>query len=71
MVAAVDRDRDQAAPVGKVAEQVDALLAEPAPVERAARRPKARKVAAVALAVSSGVDAIHRVHTIHIMVIRI
>src|SRR5450759_2442622 len=34
----------------------DALPAEPAPVERAARRPRARKVAAaVALAVSSGV----------------
>ena len=49
-------DADRAAPVVKVAGQADALPAGPAPVERAARRPRARKVAAaVALVVSSGV----------------
>ena len=39
---------------------------------RAAQKPKANKVAAVvALAVSNKVDAIHRVPTIHVRVIRI
>jgi len=46
----------RAAPVGKVAGQADALPAQPAPVARAARRPRARNLAAgVALVVSSGV----------------
>ena len=58
----------QVVPVGKA----DALLAAPAHAGAARRaQPEAGKAADVVLAVSDGVDARPRVHTMHIKVIRI
>ena len=64
---------DQVAPAERVARKVaGALLVGPAPV-RAARKPRASKVAAegVALAVSNEEDVIRRVPMIYVRVIRI
>ena len=60
--------------VGKTAKKADALpveLARAAAARRARAREAAKPAAAgVGLAVSNGVDAIHRVPTMHIEVIR-